>query len=243
MANININNDSPNKNPYISCKSKRSLLTLQCIIEQEVNRSLPDAIPSDIKAKACQEVKYALLGNVLLNGQPVTGDDTDLLSDIEYEEVDKQKQELIEQELMEQWHQGLLQTSSTRKTAPKHLRSIVKKIIRHELKYLALCNVEVDSPEKMETDSSQTGAVDMSDLEEILKETSDACKSGKQDLEDIQCKVQDLSQIIQLARSRPPELLALYETPPSSPIATGMNGDKRSCVDGVKISNRLLSCT
>jgi len=55
---------------------------------------------------------------------------------LEYEEKDYEKEYLLTNTLVQQWGETLVKTAGLRKRNPKDVRSRIKKLCRHELRFL-----------------------------------------------------------------------------------------------------------
>ncbi|KAH3848098.1 hypothetical protein DPMN_090447 [Dreissena polymorpha] len=138
-----------------------------------------------------------------------------------YEAFDKDKESYIQKELLVRWNNSLEKTMILRKTTPAQLRSRLKKLIRHELKYL---------------DSKVT----QEEVDQLLGDTSSKWQSLQQDMDDLGEKAKELLYSVQVSTRSNPKLDVLYDTPPTSPMQTD-SCDMHSEVTTIDIPLKLLT--
>ncbi|XP_052273770.1 uncharacterized protein LOC127873812 [Dreissena polymorpha] len=232
-------NISPNKNSLINCKSKKYLSELIYLIKRPLSETLKSNytdhnVDTDVILK---DIKSALFRNVQVNGQNIPAEETDLDTTTDYEAFDKDKESYIQKELLVRWNNSLEKTMILRKTTPAQLRSRLKKLIRHELKYLATCNVETTEDQCVKCEDSK---VTQEEVDQLLGDTSSKWQSLQQDMDDLGEKAKELLYSVQVSTRSNPKLDVLYDTPPTSPMQTD-SCDMHSEVTTIDIPLKLLT--
>ncbi|XP_053399312.1 uncharacterized protein LOC128556994 [Mercenaria mercenaria] len=236
-----------NQNFKIDCKCRRSVLTLLQTVENHVAKlyKSEDESPctgTDLFAT----YRKVLLSSILIKGEKLKGNESDLDTTTEFEPFDTAKEDHIQKVLMDRLDRQLVNTTRLRKTASKQVTRKMKTLIRPQLKYLALVSVDTQgaSEEAMETDTVEgTCSVRQDEVQERLQGSVEKCSYNKQYCEDMLQKSRDLSQAMQIFKqSESSEIIkAMYETPPNTPtVSSDGHTFNKDMVFTRKISKKLL---